>query len=46
MRAVAHGWKPDRVEAPPLKVAKEFAQADQEKWGNLKKHLGGRRGTR
>jgi hypothetical protein len=28
MAAVAHGWKPDRVAAPPMKVAKEFNAAD------------------
>lgn len=29
MRAVAHGWRPDRVKAPPQRVAREFAEADQ-----------------
>jgi hypothetical protein len=29
MRAVAHGWKPDRVDAPPVSVAKEFVEADK-----------------
>ena len=29
MAAVAHGWKPDKVKAPPVKVAKEFNKADQ-----------------
>lgn len=31
MRAVAHGFKPDRVEGPPVSVAKEFVRADQRK---------------
>ncbi len=31
MRAVAHGWKPDRVKGPPRKVAKEFMRADMAK---------------
>lgn len=30
MRAVAHGFKPDRVDAPPVSVAKEFVAADKE----------------
>lgn len=29
MRAVAHGFRPDRVNAPPLSVAREFHRADQ-----------------
>ena len=29
MRAVAHGWKPRYVKAPPVEVAKEFVAADQ-----------------
>lgn len=29
MRAVEHGFKPDRVKAPPMKVAKEFVAADK-----------------
>ena len=29
MAAVAHGWKPDQIEAPPVEVAKEFNKADQ-----------------
>jgi hypothetical protein len=29
MAAVAHGWKPDRVKAPPLQVAREFNAADE-----------------
>lgn len=29
MRAVAHGWKPDRIKGPPRKVAKEFVAADK-----------------
>jgi hypothetical protein len=28
MAAVAHGWKPDKVETPPVEVAKEFNAAD------------------
>jgi hypothetical protein len=28
MAAVAHGFKPDKVEAPPMKVAEEFNAAD------------------
>lgn len=31
MAAVAHGWKPDRVAAPPMKVATEFNEADSGK---------------
>jgi len=31
MRAVAHGWKPDKGKAPPIAVAKEFVKADQAK---------------
>ena len=32
MRAIAHGWKPDRLKSPPsVAVAKEFVQADQAK---------------
>jgi len=31
MRAVAHGWKPDRTEGPSKKVAKEFVKADQKR---------------
>lgn len=34
MRAVAHGWKPDRFKGPPVKVAKEFAAADERKKKN------------
>ena len=29
MRAVAHGWKPDRIKGPPVRVAKEFVKEDQ-----------------
>jgi hypothetical protein len=37
MKAVAHGWKPDRVQVP-LSVAMEFHQADRrKKKGNLEK---------
>ena len=28
MAAVAHGWKPDKVKAPPTGVAEEFNEAD------------------
>ena len=31
MRAVAHGWKPDRIKGPSRAVAREFVKAD-EKW--------------
>lgn len=31
MRAVAHGFQPDRVKAPPVKVAEEFAAADRQR---------------
>ena len=31
MAAVAHGWKPEGVKTPPLKVAREFNQADKAK---------------
>ncbi len=33
MRAVAHGWKPDRMKGPPKKVAKEFVAADKKAKG-------------
>jgi hypothetical protein len=33
MRAVAHGWKPDRMEGPSRKVAKEFVAADKKAKG-------------
>jgi hypothetical protein len=29
MAAVAHGWKPTRIDGPPVAVAKEFNEADQ-----------------
>ena len=29
MAAVAHGWKPDKVQAPPVAVAKDFNEADR-----------------
>jgi hypothetical protein len=29
MRAVEHGWHPDRIKAPPMAVAKEFVAADK-----------------
>jgi len=35
MRAVAHGWKPSRVKAPPVSVAKEFVEADKKSRGGL-----------
>jgi hypothetical protein len=31
MAAVAHGFKPDKVEAPPVAVAQEFNDADKAK---------------
>ena len=31
MRAVTHGFKPDRVKAPPKEVAEEFVEADERK---------------
>jgi hypothetical protein len=31
MAGVAHGWKPDRIKAPPMKVAQEFERADEAK---------------
>ena len=31
MRAVAHGWKPSKKDAPPVSVAKEFVAADKGK---------------
>jgi len=31
MAAVAHGWKPDKIKAPPVAVAKEFNEADAHK---------------
>jgi len=31
MRAVAHGWRPDKIKGPPKKVAKEFVRADKVK---------------
>jgi hypothetical protein len=33
MRAVAHGFKPTQVKAPPVEVAREFDRADQRKRG-------------
>jgi hypothetical protein len=35
MRAVAHGWKPSRVKAPPVSVAKEFVEADKKYSGGF-----------
>jgi len=29
MRAVAHGWKPTRIPAPPASVAREYMAADK-----------------
>ena len=29
MKAVAHGWKPSKTQAPPVNVAKEFVAADK-----------------
>lgn len=31
MRAVAHGWRPSHVKAPPMSVAREFMEADMAK---------------
>jgi hypothetical protein len=31
MAGVAHGWRPDQVKAPSVKVAQEFTQADKGK---------------
>jgi hypothetical protein len=31
MRAVAHGFKPDKTKGPPVSVAKEFVKADKKK---------------
>lgn len=31
MRAVAHGWQPDKTKAPPVEVAKEFVSADKQR---------------
>ena len=31
MRAVAHGWHPDKFKGPSIKVAKEFSRADEAK---------------
>lgn len=43
MRAVAHGWHPDRIKGPPASVAKEFTEADKHQmrgFGNdVKKHV-------
>lgn len=33
MKAVAHGWKPDRIKGPSKAVAKDYAKADQRKKG-------------
>ena len=38
-RAVAHGFKPDRVEGPPVSVAKEFVAADEAKADDHRKRL-------
>jgi hypothetical protein len=40
MRAVAHGWKPTEIKAPPVKVAKEFSDADMERESLLKPKIG------
>ncbi len=43
MRARAHGWKPDRIKGPSVKVAKEFVAADKKvkgyQYGGLAKML-------
>lgn len=31
MAAVAHGWQPDRIEGPPVQVARKFNRADARK---------------
>jgi hypothetical protein len=31
MAAVAHGWKPTQIKAPPVEVAQEFNEADKVK---------------
>lgn len=31
MRAVAHGWKPDEGDAPPVEVAREFMNEDEKR---------------
>lgn len=31
MRAVDHGWVPDRIKGPPKSVAHEFVEADKQK---------------
>ncbi|KKN76729.1 hypothetical protein LCGC14_0367000 [marine sediment metagenome] len=51
MRAVAHGWKPSRGEAPPVSVAKEFVSADKkakgyQRGGTALRLLGEARDTR
>lgn len=40
MRAVAHGWRPDRIDAPPVGVAKEFTEADKHKNAARLSHKG------
>lgn len=35
MRAVAHGWKPDRIKGPSRAVAREFVKADKKWTGGL-----------
>jgi len=35
MRAVAHGWKPDRIKGPSRSVAREFANADRKYSGGF-----------
>ena len=37
MRAVAHGFEPDRIKGPSKKVAKEFAAVDKRKKKKRKK---------
>ena len=38
MRAVAHGWTPDKAPAPPVSVAKDFMRADQKLSGSALAH--------
>lgn len=44
MRAVAHGWKPSRTDAPPVSVAKEFVEADKKYSGGFAENRYGRGG--
>lgn len=51
MRAVAHGWKPDRIKGPTQSVAKEFVEADKRRgkvtgyqFGGMAGRMGAARG--